>query len=160
MDDVVRFGKVEEHDEPVGAVWLKDWNLRHAIAAAFQKKGITISEEEVSRIVRDTPHTMAVKVNFYREKYIGIQNGQKSSHTDPDYFLWVYQTHTGAAPITNWRVKRNQDMDQAREVPGIGKDDLSEFNGGSRTLQGDHSQDLGKTIGADHDDIGPLAVTS
>ena len=81
-----------------GAIWIHGWRLKRNLERILKEKGITLSEQELNSVFT-VGHTLSVKVNYYREKYIAVANNFKSRDTEPDYFLHVYQTHTGSAPI-------------------------------------------------------------
>ena len=88
-------------EKPQGAVWIRGASVRKSIKALFDRKGVTVTEEELVEATR--PHTLTIKINSYREKWIGIENGKKSDFKDPDYFIHLYQTSTGSLPEVPWR---------------------------------------------------------
>lgn len=97
---------------PVGAIWIRGERLKDKVRQIFGEKevecpncqttiGVTISESEVSEVWH-MGHTMAVKVNSQKEKHIAIPNYKKTTKTQPDYFMHVYQENTGATPAAPW----------------------------------------------------------
>ena len=96
-----------ELGEPVGAIWAKNWKLLDSLTRflgqtkaqcsfCHQVSVIEIDQKALNEAIK--AHTLAVKVKILKEKFIAVQNTRKKSPTQPDYFIHVYQTHTGAAP--------------------------------------------------------------
>ena len=94
-------------NDPVGAIWIKNWKLRDSITQflgqslvvcshCHEESHIEIDENALNQALK--AHTLAIKVKSLKEKFIAIENTRKKKPTQPDYFLHVYQTHTGAAP--------------------------------------------------------------
>ena len=95
-------------DKPVGAIWIKNYKLKSAMldylnvrviacphcAHSFNDK---VHESELDTVFRS--HSMMVKVNLLKEKFIALQNSKKVKETNPDFFLHVYQASTGANPV-------------------------------------------------------------
>lgn len=103
-----------ELGEPVGAIWVKNWKLRDSIISFFKGQhqvcrgcGEEVSVEFDEAALQEAlkAHTLAVKVKILKEKFIAIENTRKRVPTQPDYFLHVYQTHTGADPTYPFGVK-------------------------------------------------------
>ena len=89
--------------EPVGAIWIKNWKLKDSIIRFIEEKRCShcqsayeVDVEGLNEAVK--AHTLAVKVKSLKEKFLAIENTRKKDPKQPDYFLHVYQTHTGAAP--------------------------------------------------------------
>jgi len=89
--------------QPIGAIWIRNrvrrFAIREILSEVFE---VSTSDPRIQVAVskiEDYKTTLAVKVNSLKEKYIAIQNRSKTVKTQPDFFLHVYQTHTGAAPV-------------------------------------------------------------
>lgn len=104
--------------EPVGAIWVKNFKLHEsirefveAIRPICERCHATGSITFDSRSLNDAikAHTMAVKVKSLKAKFIAIENSRKREPTQPDYFLHVYQTHTGATASYPFRVKPTEE---------------------------------------------------
>ena len=110
----------EQFGKPAGAIWARDFNLRTTLADFFSKKEHKcpkcthefterVSESEITPLT--VPHTLSVKVSILKEKFIAIRNTKKMEKRQPDYFLHVYQTHTGSAPIYPFPDKRKENLE-------------------------------------------------
>ena len=95
-----------ELKEPVGAIWVKNWKLMDSLRNflntvtpicknCHEPGTLEFSEKQLNEAIK--AHTLAVKVKVLKEKFIAIENTRKHTPKQPDYFLHVYQTHTGAA---------------------------------------------------------------
>ena len=112
-----------EHERqvaPQGAIWVKNFKLRKAIADFISTMDVgcpkcthhfqpTLSpnqEEDLNETVIN--HVMTVKIKAMREKYIAIFNPKKCLSTHPDYYLYVYQAFTGAPSVYPFNDKASQ----------------------------------------------------
>ena len=116
-----------ELGEPIGAIWVKDFKLRDSLSEfinnlkpicenCHQLIHLEIDEPGFKKAIK--PNVLHVKIRQVqvppsesgldktfktgenvkvREKFIAIENTRKKTSTQPDYFLHIYQTHTGAA---------------------------------------------------------------
>ena len=101
----------------------------------------------IGAIWKRGPHSFYVKVNSNVEKYIALENTQKANAyckcqnprpnrrlcpkcSQPDYFIHVYQSHTGAAPESCFTI--NSPDGQKTEIfqQKIGADDVLRGIGG------------------------------
>ena|SRR3990167_7701262 len=101
----------KEKTIPQGAIWVKNFKLRQSIGNFISTKSVEcpkcrnhfqdrlneVQEEELNEVIVN--HVMTVKLKVLREKFIAIYNPRKSLSTHPDYFLYVYQAHTGAPSV-------------------------------------------------------------
>ena len=88
---------------PDGAIWIRGMRFRERIVKVFRKYSVELREEDIKYIF-DACHTLAIKINVQKEKYIAIPNNKKNKPRQPDYYIHLYQTHTGAAPLPPWNV--------------------------------------------------------
>ena len=116
-----------ELGEPVGAIWVKDFKLRESLSEFINQLkpicdnchcliNLEIDEPGFKKAIK--PNVLHVKIRQVqvppsesglektfktgqkvdvREKFIAIENTRKKTPTQPDYFLHIYQAHTGAS---------------------------------------------------------------
>ena len=96
---------------PQGAIWVKNYKLRQSVATFISTKDVECPEchHHFNDVLSETQEAelydtivnqvMTVKIKILREKFIAISNTRKVVSTHPDYFLYVYQTHTGAPAV-------------------------------------------------------------
>ena len=125
---------------PIGAIWIRGWNLRQRIKKMFEDYNLTIKDDELDEVLKSN-HTLAVKVNTNVEKFIALQNKKKDSAyckcksfgsnrrvcpkcQQPDYFIHVYQSHTGAAPMDHFRASSSIGQEGEEIQPTLGTNDL------------------------------------
>jgi len=98
-------------NEPEGAIWIHDFQMKEQILNAVNSK-LTTCPKCTERffpaytgldISVNKKHTLSVKINRYKEKYIAIENSRKIKTNQPDYFIHVQYTHTGSDAIHPFR---------------------------------------------------------
>ena len=121
--------KKRDLERPKGAVWIRGYNLkqkiRHVMGDAFEKRGVKFTPQEFDECwkqIREVSHTLAIKINEYKPKYIAIENKSKTRREQPDYFVHEYQSHTGAAPQYPFSNRAAVGTAKEGEVGRIGKD--------------------------------------
>lgn len=72
--------------KPVGAIWISGRGESHSLSV------------KLNEVVIDG------RVVEIRSKHIAVRNFKKRNHTQPDYFLHVYQEDTGSAPVSPFGV--------------------------------------------------------
>lgn len=122
-----------EFKNPVGAIWIRGYNLRERVKKMFEDHNVNITDGKLDEIFQ-TNHTLSVKVTALREKFIAIENKRKravdcscrvisgrkrlcNKCSNPDYFLHVYQEYTGAAPVFPFGNDGSGEKSQTPEVP-------------------------------------------
>ncbi len=126
-----------EFKDPVGAIWIRGWNLRERVKKMFEAHHVQIEESKLDEIFQ-TNHTLSVKVTSLREKFIAIENKRKravecncrvisgkkklcNKCSNPDYFLHIYQEYTGAAPVFPFGNDTTSSEAQKSEVGSSGQ---------------------------------------
>jgi len=94
----------------LGGMWIRGHRMTERILMALNYKQLAcpscshrfhgnFSMSDIPELKRQSQmHTIAIKLKSMKEKYIAVENRDKHAKTDPDYFVYLYQPHTGAAP--------------------------------------------------------------
>jgi len=96
-----------EFGEPEGAIWVHGFNMKREILEGINHNLFTCPEcsnrffpnLKMSDLIHKKSHTLSIKINKYKEKYIAIENSKKSKWEQPDYFVHTQYTHTGSEAI-------------------------------------------------------------
>ena len=94
----------------IGAIWIRGEKLKSRIHSFLSGKGISVTAAELDNLLK-VHHVLAVKIQAHqnghceiKEKFIAVANS-RTGPSQPDYFVHLYQTDTGSAPVHAWRVK-------------------------------------------------------
>ena len=118
-------------DAPAGAVWIRGFKLKERISQTFTKYGVKLKDEDI-QFIFGASHTLSVKINEDKKKYIAIENRSKRAASQPDYFIHVYQLHTGAAPVHPWGVKVEGGIKAGGVQEGAGEQGDGEESAGTQ----------------------------
>ena len=148
---------------PDGAIWVHGFQMAQEILDAVNAKlqNCPKCQERFfpnytqTDITVNKKHTLSVKINKYKEKFIAIGNTKKVRATQPDYFVHVQYSHTGSAPVYSFRDSRSQVKSEEstllpdRKTEDVRTDSVSNvppprMQAGSEDVQtdGEHSSDI------------------